>query len=54
MSVAQAVAVPRARAARRRIHLPRPTRVAVNIVLAIIAIFWLVPTIGLTHHLVPP
>lgn len=48
MSVAQAVAPPAGRSRRRiRIRL-RPGRTLLNIVLVLIALFWLVPTIGLT------
>jgi alpha-glucoside transport system permease protein len=45
MSVAQAVAQPVATRRRLNLHL-RPSRVLVNIVLAVIAVFWLVPTLG--------
>lgn len=48
MSVAHALAAPRMRAARRLGLRLRPPRIALNVVLALIAIFWLVPTIGLT------
>lgn len=48
MSVAQAAVTPAARVRRRLAFHFRPGRTVVNVVLALIAIFWLVPTIGLT------
>ncbi len=50
MSVAQAAVTPaavRAQTRRRRLRW-RPSRAVLNLVLALIAIFWLVPTVGLT------
>lgn len=47
MSVAQAAIQPAAVRTRRLAIRFRPTRVVLNIVLALIAVFWLVPTISL-------
>ena len=47
MSAVQAVALPVAARGRRLALRLRPTRLVLNVVLALIAIFWLVPTISL-------
>ena len=48
MSAVQTAVAPAARGTGRRILRFRPSRAVLDIVLAVIAIFWLVPTIGLT------
>jgi alpha-glucoside transport system permease protein len=47
MSAVQTAAAPTVQVTRRTFHL-RPSRAVLDIVLAVVAIFWLVPTIGLT------
>ena len=48
MSAVQTAVAPAAQGTGRRILRFRPSRAVLDIVLAVIAIFWLVPTIGLT------
>jgi alpha-glucoside transport system permease protein len=47
MSAVKTAAAPTVQVTRRTFHL-RPSRAVLDIVLAVVAIFWLVPTIGLT------
>jgi len=48
MSAVQTAVAPAARGTQRRPFRFRPSRAVLDIVLAVVAIFWLVPTIGLT------